>query len=113
MEQEGGRALTSEARLCYVCSGSVEHLVESWAKVQQASCPLALQVPLLCRALITPGSWVGVGGHIPSGRDVQMREESNLELSVRKTEPSVADAFSKDGLTALFPRDAELGREPS
>ncbi|XP_050001632.1 protein transport protein Sec31B isoform X3 [Alexandromys fortis] len=43
MEQEGGRALTSEARLCYVCSGSVERLVESWAKVQQASCPLALQ----------------------------------------------------------------------
>lgn len=47
MEQEGGRALTSEARLCYVCSGSVERLVESWAKVQQASCPLALQVPSL------------------------------------------------------------------
>ncbi|XP_052568630.1 protein transport protein Sec31B isoform X3 [Peromyscus californicus insignis] len=43
MEQEGGRALTSEARLCYVCSGSVERLVESWAKCQQASCPVALQ----------------------------------------------------------------------
>ncbi|XP_051002588.1 LOW QUALITY PROTEIN: protein transport protein Sec31B [Acomys russatus] len=43
MEQEGGRTLSSEARLCYVCSGSVERLVESWAKFQQASCPLALQ----------------------------------------------------------------------
>ncbi|XP_038181598.1 protein transport protein Sec31B isoform X3 [Arvicola amphibius] len=43
MEQEGGRALTSEARLCYVCSGGVERLVESWAKFQPASCPLALQ----------------------------------------------------------------------
>lgn len=65
MEQEGGRALTSEARLCYVCSGSVERLVESWAKFQPASCPLALQVPLLCGAVATPG---------PSGRDVQIRE---------------------------------------
>nr|XP_055156016.1 protein transport protein Sec31B isoform X6 [Nyctereutes procyonoides] len=43
MEQEGGRALTSEARLCYVCSGSVEQLVECWAKCHQASYPLALQ----------------------------------------------------------------------
>ncbi|XP_004428219.1 PREDICTED: protein transport protein Sec31B [Ceratotherium simum simum] len=43
MEQEGGRALTSEARLCYVCSGSVERLVECWAKCQQASSPMALQ----------------------------------------------------------------------
>ncbi|XP_029788243.1 protein transport protein Sec31B isoform X3 [Suricata suricatta] len=43
MEQEGGRALTSEARLCYVCSGSVEQLVECWAKCHQASSPLALQ----------------------------------------------------------------------
>ncbi|KAH0504541.1 Protein transport protein Sec31B [Microtus ochrogaster] len=43
MEQEGSGTLTSEATLCYVCSGSVERLVESWAKVQQASCPLALQ----------------------------------------------------------------------
>ncbi|ERE78729.1 protein transport protein Sec31B isoform 2 [Cricetulus griseus] len=44
MEQEGGRALTSEARLCYVCSGSVEQLVESWTKsLQKASCPMALQ----------------------------------------------------------------------
>ena len=102
MEQEGSRTLTSEARLCYVCSGSVERLVESWAKVQQASCPLALQVPLLCRALITPGS---SGRHIPSGRDVQIREESHLEPSVRKAEPSPR--------MALFPRDAELGREPS
>ncbi|XP_057633729.1 protein transport protein Sec31B isoform X3 [Chionomys nivalis] len=43
MELEGGRALTSEARLCHVCSGSVERLVENWEKVQPASCPLALQ----------------------------------------------------------------------
>ncbi|XP_066094855.1 protein transport protein Sec31B isoform X2 [Saccopteryx bilineata] len=43
MEQEGGRALTSEARLCYVCSGSVEQLVECWAKCHQASSPMALQ----------------------------------------------------------------------
>ncbi|XP_048075164.1 protein transport protein Sec31B isoform X17 [Ursus arctos] len=43
MEQEGGRALTSEARLCYVCSGSVEQLVECWAKCHRASSPLALQ----------------------------------------------------------------------
>ncbi|XP_027450028.2 protein transport protein Sec31B isoform X2 [Zalophus californianus] len=43
MEQEGGRALISEARLCYVCSGSVEQLVECWAKCHQASSPLALQ----------------------------------------------------------------------
>ncbi|XP_002756699.3 protein transport protein Sec31B isoform X1 [Callithrix jacchus] len=43
MEQEGGRALTSEARLCYVCSGSVERLVECWAKCQQALSPMALQ----------------------------------------------------------------------
>ncbi|XP_039105190.1 protein transport protein Sec31B isoform X1 [Hyaena hyaena] len=43
MEQEGGRALTSEARLCYVCSGSVEQLVECWARYHQASSPLALQ----------------------------------------------------------------------
>ncbi|KAM8912075.1 protein transport protein Sec31B isoform 1-T1 [Lycaon pictus] len=43
MEQEGGRVLTSEARLCYVCSGSVEQLVECWAKCHQASSPLALQ----------------------------------------------------------------------
>lgn len=81
LEQEGGRALTSEARLCYVCSGSVEQLVESWAKFQPASCPLALQVPLLCRALATPGS---SQRHIPSGRDVQIREVSHLEPSIRK-----------------------------
>ncbi|XP_076419279.1 protein transport protein Sec31B isoform X11 [Peromyscus maniculatus bairdii] len=43
LEQEGGRALTSEARLCFVCSGSVDRLVESWAKCQPASCPVALQ----------------------------------------------------------------------
>ncbi|XP_042816452.1 protein transport protein Sec31B isoform X13 [Panthera tigris] len=43
MEQEGGGALTSEARLCYVCSGNVEQLVECWAKCHQASSPLALQ----------------------------------------------------------------------
>uniref|UniRef100_G3THB3 Protein transport protein Sec31A n=1 Tax=Loxodonta africana TaxID=9785 RepID=G3THB3_LOXAF len=43
MEQEGGRALTSEARLCYVCSGSVERLVESWSKCHQAASPMALQ----------------------------------------------------------------------
>ncbi|XP_032738174.1 protein transport protein Sec31B isoform X5 [Lontra canadensis] len=43
MEQEGGGALTSEARLCYVCSGSVELLVECWAKCHQALYPLALQ----------------------------------------------------------------------
>ncbi|XP_058527472.1 protein transport protein Sec31B [Ochotona princeps] len=43
MEQEGGRTLTSEARLCYVCSGSVERLVECWAKCHWASSPLALQ----------------------------------------------------------------------
>ncbi|XP_076778223.1 protein transport protein Sec31B isoform X2 [Arvicanthis niloticus] len=56
MEQEGGRALASEARLCYVCSGSVERLVESWAKFQQASSPMALQelmeqVTVLSRSL--------------------------------------------------------------
>ncbi|KAM5320702.1 protein transport protein Sec31B isoform 1-T1 [Glossophaga mutica] len=43
MEQEGSRALTSEARLCYVCSGNVERLVECWAKSRQASSPMALQ----------------------------------------------------------------------
>ncbi|XP_012517160.1 PREDICTED: protein transport protein Sec31B isoform X2 [Propithecus coquereli] len=43
MEQEGSRVLTSEARLCYVCSGSVERLVECWAKCHQASSPMALQ----------------------------------------------------------------------
>nr|KAF6322832.1 SEC31-like protein B, COPII coat complex component [Pipistrellus kuhlii] len=43
MEQEGNRALTSEARLCYVCSGNVERLVECWAKCHQASSPMALQ----------------------------------------------------------------------
>ncbi|XP_077882450.1 protein transport protein Sec31B isoform X6 [Ictidomys tridecemlineatus] len=43
MEQEGGRALTSEATLCYVCSGNVERLVECWAKGHQASSPMALQ----------------------------------------------------------------------
>ncbi|XP_024411509.2 protein transport protein Sec31B isoform X2 [Desmodus rotundus] len=43
MEQEGSRALTSEARLCYVCSGNVERLVECWAKPRQASSPMALQ----------------------------------------------------------------------
>ncbi|XP_012294854.2 protein transport protein Sec31B isoform X8 [Aotus nancymaae] len=43
MEQEGGKALTSEAQLCYVCSGSVERLVECWAKCQQALSPTALQ----------------------------------------------------------------------
>ncbi|XP_040599895.1 protein transport protein Sec31B isoform X3 [Mesocricetus auratus] len=44
MEQEGGRALASEARLCYVCSGNVEQLVDSWAKsLPKASCPMALQ----------------------------------------------------------------------
>ncbi|XP_053524575.1 protein transport protein Sec31B isoform X2 [Artibeus jamaicensis] len=43
MEQEGSRALTSEARLCYVCSGNVERLVECWAKSRQASTPVALQ----------------------------------------------------------------------
>lgn len=56
MEHEGGRELTSEARLCYVCSGSVERLVENWADSQQASGPVALQVPLLHSALATPGS---------------------------------------------------------
>ncbi|KAK2098826.1 Protein transport protein Sec31B [Saguinus oedipus] len=43
MEQEGGRTLISEARLCYVCSGSVERLVECWAKCHQALSPMALQ----------------------------------------------------------------------
>ncbi|XP_012579356.1 PREDICTED: protein transport protein Sec31B isoform X2 [Condylura cristata] len=43
MEQEGGSALTSEARLCYVCSGSAERLVECWAKCHQVSSPAALQ----------------------------------------------------------------------
>ncbi|XP_023367490.1 protein transport protein Sec31B isoform X1 [Otolemur garnettii] len=43
MEQEGSSALISEARLCYVCSGSVERLVESWAKCPQALSPMALQ----------------------------------------------------------------------
>ncbi|KAM5244325.1 protein transport protein Sec31B isoform 25-T32 [Hipposideros larvatus] len=43
MEHEGGRALTPEARLCYVCSGSVERLVECWAKCHRASSPMALQ----------------------------------------------------------------------
>ncbi|GAB1302462.1 Protein transport protein Sec31B [Apodemus speciosus] len=56
MEQEGGRALTSEARLCYVCSGSVERLVESWAKFQPALSPTDLQelmeqVTVLSRSL--------------------------------------------------------------
>lgn len=56
MEQEGGRALTSEARLCYVCSGSVERLVESWSKFQQALSPTDLQelmeqVTVLSRSL--------------------------------------------------------------
>lgn len=54
MEQESGWALTSEARLCYVCSGSVERLVECWAKCQPASSPMALQVPLHFRALVPP-----------------------------------------------------------
>ncbi|XP_063100008.1 protein transport protein Sec31B isoform X2 [Cavia porcellus] len=57
MEQEGGRALISEARLCYVCSGNVEQLVESWARCHQASSPLALQdlmekVMVLNRSLV-------------------------------------------------------------
>ncbi|XP_070326130.1 protein transport protein Sec31B isoform X11 [Odocoileus virginianus] len=43
MEQESGWALASEARLCYVCSGSVERLVECWARCQPASSPMALQ----------------------------------------------------------------------
>ncbi|XP_007530356.1 protein transport protein Sec31B [Erinaceus europaeus] len=43
MEQEGDGALNSEAKLCYVCSGSVERLVECWAKCHQSSSPLALQ----------------------------------------------------------------------
>ncbi|KAM6184758.1 LOW QUALITY PROTEIN: protein transport protein Sec31B [Rhynchocyon petersi] len=43
LEQEGGRALTSEASLCYVCSGNVERLVECWAKCHQAASPVALQ----------------------------------------------------------------------
>ncbi|XP_074195293.1 protein transport protein Sec31B isoform X7 [Rhinolophus sinicus] len=43
MEQEGGRALSPEAGLCYVCSGSVERLVECWAKCHRASSPMALQ----------------------------------------------------------------------
>ncbi|XP_031246286.1 protein transport protein Sec31B isoform X2 [Mastomys coucha] len=56
MEQEGGRMLTSEARLCYVCSGSVERLVESWAKFQPVWSPMALQelmeqVTVLSRSL--------------------------------------------------------------
>lgn len=45
MEKEGNRTLTSEARLCYVCSGNVERLVECSAKCHQASSPMALQVP--------------------------------------------------------------------
>ncbi|KAK2501485.1 hypothetical protein MC885_018049 [Smutsia gigantea] len=51
MEQEGSRALTSEARLCYGSSGSVEQLVERWGKCHQAPPPMALQIPLLYRAL--------------------------------------------------------------
>ncbi|KAM4851637.1 protein transport protein Sec31B [Thomomys bottae] len=43
MEQEGGRALTSEARICYVCSGSVERLVECYAKSPQDATPMGLQ----------------------------------------------------------------------
>ncbi|XP_042545584.1 protein transport protein Sec31B isoform X2 [Dipodomys spectabilis] len=43
MEQEGSRALTSEARLCYVCSGSVERLVECCVNSSQATSPMALQ----------------------------------------------------------------------
>ncbi|KAM9618232.1 LOW QUALITY PROTEIN: protein transport protein Sec31B [Trichechus inunguis] len=41
MEQEGGRALTCEARLW--CSGSLERLVECWAKCHQAASLMALQ----------------------------------------------------------------------
>ncbi|XP_005403967.1 PREDICTED: protein transport protein Sec31B isoform X4 [Chinchilla lanigera] len=57
MEQEGGRALTNEARLCYVCSGNVEQLVEGWERCHQTSSPVALQdlmekVVVLNRSLV-------------------------------------------------------------
>lgn len=44
LEQEGNGALAAEARLCYVCSGNLERLVECWAKGHQAPSPMALQV---------------------------------------------------------------------
>ncbi|EHB18502.1 Protein transport protein Sec31B [Heterocephalus glaber] len=61
VEQEGGRALTPEARLCYVCSGNVEQLVEGWARCHQASNPMALRglmekVMVLHRSLALQGS---------------------------------------------------------
>lgn len=93
LEQEGGRALTSEARLCYVCSGSVDRLVESWAKCQPASCPVALQVPLPCRvptplfpAQLRPlPSSLPSSGHSrrlgeTSGPDMQVREVSHMQI---------------------------------
>ncbi|KAM6182215.1 LOW QUALITY PROTEIN: protein transport protein Sec31B [Erethizon dorsatum] len=57
MEQEGGRALTSEARLCCACSGNVEQLVEGWERCPQASSPVALRdlmekVTVLNRSLV-------------------------------------------------------------
>ncbi|CAK6436187.1 unnamed protein product [Pipistrellus nathusii] len=55
MEQEGNRALTSEARLCYVCSGNVERLVECSAKCHQASSPMALQ-DLMEKVIVLNGS---------------------------------------------------------
>ncbi|XP_055976825.1 protein transport protein Sec31B [Sorex fumeus] len=43
LEQEGSGALAADARLCYVCSGSVERLVECWAKGDPAPSPMTLQ----------------------------------------------------------------------
>ncbi|XP_054437338.1 protein transport protein Sec31B isoform X4 [Pteronotus mesoamericanus] len=81
MEQEGSRALTSEARLCYVCSGNVERLVECWAKSHQASSPMALQ-DLMEKAMVLNKSLEvmhGPGGVSPGpATTYQVTQYANL-----------------------------------
>uniref|UniRef100_A0A6I8NFQ6 Protein transport protein Sec31A n=1 Tax=Ornithorhynchus anatinus TaxID=9258 RepID=A0A6I8NFQ6_ORNAN len=43
LESEGDGTLSTEACLCYICSGNVERLVECWGKIHKASSPVALQ----------------------------------------------------------------------
>lgn len=44
LEAAEDAALQAQACLCYICAGTVEQLVAYWAKAQDSSSPLALQV---------------------------------------------------------------------
>ncbi|XP_028828781.1 protein transport protein Sec31A isoform X6 [Denticeps clupeoides] len=43
LDRAEDQALQTQACLCYICAGSLEKLVTSWAKEQDSHCPLSLQ----------------------------------------------------------------------